>query len=874
MELNESNNGTQSIAPVVINDKKPATTNNSPQKNHEDSPIFSRMNSMECWDYTIELECLNGPQDLQLAAELGKTLLERNKELENLLRAHQRKCEDQKQEIEYLTKQNLALKEVNDTRMQIYESLDISIHDLEREKHQLTIENSLNKKHIKELNETLEKLEQKCEELTKQYEDVKHILEQERRKHEKNSDSISNVSNSSSSSSSGSNFNINNASEFAAKAMPIRESSRHNIGSASEPENDEASTPTNPSKSFTNSGQMSVSQTTTPAPFMNYSHDFSSIQPIYSHDSLSHDSGFKTGSTSSNCADHEELLKVLSELEESKQQNMNAQMTITELEQQISVLSHENSVLQNRIVQSNTLDEMKSVHEELSFLEEVRQGQLCTRCLKSYDDRMTDNTSYIGTEGDEDDRSLMDLLNETTTNPLAIYRSAVTIKDNEDESSSQCENEESNKNESGQDLKVSQYNPYKELVEKYEALLEIQRNSRPKPQQQQQQQAQPQSLQDELNSTDFSSLNTKYTAEDEKKIGARHKTPTDFSEIETSSSGFSDEISSTKATQTDNSSFLFSIVDGEDCKFSIYDDASSAPIETRFRERPQYRDLFKEIFTVLKKAAENKEEGETLPLLDDNEKTAVPEVSNVPPVTPATETIPPCKDFDLQSVMSSAISENSIAVSECITKTERKKAKSHKKQAAKEELENKPPSVVQVVGGKLVTPYNRLALDFAALNAKKRARRSRHRSKDKYGTSGRDSSVCSNASSCASTSDQITVTEAKETKANVEKSPLTPTKMKKLRRPRELLQLQTLSTMPTVGGEWNGDTLTIYNKNAKMSSNNPTGFYCRPTVSTDEIQFKASAASHELRKLKKLDLSYAEVLKHSDRKFRSGHRHK
>lgn len=38
--------------------------------------------------------------DLQLAAELGKTLLERNKELENLLRSNQRKCEDQKQEIE------------------------------------------------------------------------------------------------------------------------------------------------------------------------------------------------------------------------------------------------------------------------------------------------------------------------------------------------------------------------------------------------------------------------------------------------------------------------------------------------------------------------------------------------------------------------------------------------------------------------------------------------------------------------------------------------------------------------------------------------------------------------------------------------------
>lgn len=34
--------------------------------------------------------------------------------------------------------------------MQIYESLDISIHDLEREKHQLTIESSVNKKQIKE----------------------------------------------------------------------------------------------------------------------------------------------------------------------------------------------------------------------------------------------------------------------------------------------------------------------------------------------------------------------------------------------------------------------------------------------------------------------------------------------------------------------------------------------------------------------------------------------------------------------------------------------------------------------------------------------------------------------------------------------------
>jgi hypothetical protein len=398
--------------------------------------------------------------------------------------------------------------------------------------------------------------------------------------------------------------------------------------------------------------------------------------------------------------------------------------------------------------------------------------------------------------------------------------------------------------------------------------LEIQKTSRPKAQEQKPQQ--PPSLQDELNSTDFSSLNTKYTTDDEKKSSS-HKTPTDFSEIETSSSGFSDEIS-TKATQTENSSFLFSIVDGEDCKFSIYDDAA-APIEHRFRERPKYRDLFKEIFTVLKKAADNKEEGDALPLLDDNAKSAASiapadeqEHIKCPAVTPANEQIPACKDFDLQSVMSSAISENSVAISECITKVERKKAKSHKKQAAKEELENNPPLGVQVINGKLVTPYNRVALDFAALSAKKRARRSRHRSKDKY---GRDSSVASSIVSNASSSNQPTQknnsNELDEAQF-VEKSPATPTKVKKLRRPRELFQLQTLSTLQT-GSEWNGNTLTVYNKNAS-SSKNPTAFYCRPTTGSDEVQFKSSAASHELRKLKKLDMSYAEVLKQQRRNQR------
>lgn len=51
--------------------------------------------------------------------------------------------------FQYLTKQNLALKEVNDSRLQIYENLDVSIRDLEIEKHGLLVQTSNDKKLIK-----------------------------------------------------------------------------------------------------------------------------------------------------------------------------------------------------------------------------------------------------------------------------------------------------------------------------------------------------------------------------------------------------------------------------------------------------------------------------------------------------------------------------------------------------------------------------------------------------------------------------------------------------------------------------------------------------------------------------------------------------
>lgn len=102
--------------------------------------------------------------------------MERNKELENIIKAHQSTVEEQAQEIEviffflkyiffsiilrldrniiffffqYMKKQTAALREVNDSRLKIYEQLEVSIQDLERANHRLVIENTSDKKLIK-----------------------------------------------------------------------------------------------------------------------------------------------------------------------------------------------------------------------------------------------------------------------------------------------------------------------------------------------------------------------------------------------------------------------------------------------------------------------------------------------------------------------------------------------------------------------------------------------------------------------------------------------------------------------------------------------------------------------------------------------------
>ncbi|XP_064478844.1 cerebellar degeneration-related protein 2-like isoform X2 [Ornithodoros turicata] len=103
--------------------------------------------------------------NLQLAAELGKTLLERNQELEETVRQQQLLIEEQAQEIEYLSRQTVSLREVNESRLKIYEQLEQNVAELEKSNQRLQQESRADKKRIKSLCTSVDILEKKCEEL-------------------------------------------------------------------------------------------------------------------------------------------------------------------------------------------------------------------------------------------------------------------------------------------------------------------------------------------------------------------------------------------------------------------------------------------------------------------------------------------------------------------------------------------------------------------------------------------------------------------------------------------------------------------------------------------------------------------------------------
>ncbi|KAI4499028.1 hypothetical protein M0802_005894 [Mischocyttarus mexicanus] len=521
----------------------------------------TQMNSLDCWDYSIELACLQGPEDLQLAAELGKTLLERNKELENIIKIHQSTIEEQAQEIEYMKKQTAALREVNDSRLKIYEQLEVSIQDLERANHRLVVENTGDKKLIKNQCLTIENLETRCEELQKKIDDLTSQREVLLRQQTANL-----------------NPAVVQTQSVSWKAAVTPGGSIKQCAAPSSPK-----------------------------VFQETINDTNLQQPV---------------TLTSN---EEELTDLLIQLQESRSQRVREQKKVTELGQQLTTLLQENSTLEEQLTfWRSKAQDVKNLQDEINTLEEVRRGQLCGRCLRGMDTRNYDELSVLDGEEYDDISIAGSLINEQPDPEPTVQET--------------CEN---SKTEVMNEVVNNSNNPYRELVEKYQALLEVQRLSAPRRKNSIPMMGGVMSLQEELEMSGeyncFQNPSIDNELQEQEMVGTKtggtiignsntmnngvgggsvvvvgngggngngnnnggnvvgcnggnnkptkggdnnnkkafSATPTDFSEAETSSSGFADETSN-KATQTDGrpGSFLCSIADGEDCKFSIYDDNS------------------------------------------------------------------------------------------------------------------------------------------------------------------------------------------------------------------------------------------------------------------------------------------------------------
>ncbi|KAJ4931717.1 hypothetical protein JOQ06_010157 [Pogonophryne albipinna] len=116
-------------------------------------------------------------QDLHLAAELGKTLLERNKELEDALQQMYINNDDQVQEIEYLSKQLETLREMNEQHAKVYEQLDVTARELEITNEKLVLESKTSHQKIDRLTGTMEMLHGQVENLTTRVEELRTLEE-------------------------------------------------------------------------------------------------------------------------------------------------------------------------------------------------------------------------------------------------------------------------------------------------------------------------------------------------------------------------------------------------------------------------------------------------------------------------------------------------------------------------------------------------------------------------------------------------------------------------------------------------------------------------------------------------------------------------
>nr|XP_015796126.2 cerebellar degeneration-related protein 2-like [Nothobranchius furzeri] len=116
-------------------------------------------------------------QDLHLAAELGKTLLERNKELEDSLQHMYINNEEQVHEIEHLSKQLETLRDMNEQHAKVYEQLDVTARELEITNEKLVLESKTAQQKIDRLTGTMESLQGLVDSLTARVEELRMLEE-------------------------------------------------------------------------------------------------------------------------------------------------------------------------------------------------------------------------------------------------------------------------------------------------------------------------------------------------------------------------------------------------------------------------------------------------------------------------------------------------------------------------------------------------------------------------------------------------------------------------------------------------------------------------------------------------------------------------
>uniref|UniRef100_A0A1A8MDQ6 Cerebellar degeneration-related protein 2-like n=1 Tax=Nothobranchius pienaari TaxID=704102 RepID=A0A1A8MDQ6_9TELE len=128
-------------------------------------------------------------QDLHLAAELGKTLLERNKELEDSLQHMYINNEEQVHEIEHLSKQLETLRDMNEQHAKVYEQLDVTARELEITNEKLVLESKTAQQKIDRLTGTMESLQGLVDSLTARVEELRMLDElrvhREKKEHRK-----------------------------------------------------------------------------------------------------------------------------------------------------------------------------------------------------------------------------------------------------------------------------------------------------------------------------------------------------------------------------------------------------------------------------------------------------------------------------------------------------------------------------------------------------------------------------------------------------------------------------------------------------------------------------------------------------------------